>query len=165
MAAGQLAEGPATPRPERSTITARDGLEMQALEQAIHRLCTRLNQASADLRRAGERQHQRDADNLRLLREKLHSRLEAAASIAESARSRSLGRPFISSISQRFSIEVMMSWRISLSPAAAAMPTKGQTSPRVIQTPTGSSFSSTRVYTTGRHPPACTLTINRASHR
>lgn len=76
---GQLRAEPPAPLQVRSTITAADGLEMQALEQAIHQLVTRFNQASADLRRAGERQHQRDADNLRLLREKLHSSLEAAA--------------------------------------------------------------------------------------
>ena len=62
-----------------SSIEATDGAEMEALDNAISELVERFNSLNAALRRAAERERQRDAQALTLLQSKLRSSLEAAA--------------------------------------------------------------------------------------
>ena len=82
-AAGQLSDSlgsnGAQPLHFSSGIQAGDSSEMQAVDGAISQLVGRFNRLTAQQRRSAERERQRDAQALALLKEKLRSSLEAAA--------------------------------------------------------------------------------------
>ena len=62
-----------------SGISATAGEELTSLDGAIRDLVERYNSLTTSLRRAREREHQRDVQTLALLKDKLHSSLQAAA--------------------------------------------------------------------------------------
>lgn len=63
----------------RSGMGAEAGEELHSLDHALSDLVERYNQATLELKRGQERERLRDAETLALLKDKLHSSLEAAA--------------------------------------------------------------------------------------